>query len=131
AFVFTTSMIDLLEKREFGGFIIESDAHDYEVQTSDDGDTWQTIYAVHGAKSPRQFLYTPETEAAHIRVVPPAQKITIEPVAWSASRNTFFTNVARELPRGDFPRYFYGEQSYWTVVGVDGDSGEGLFNEDG
>ncbi|HEY8133692.1 MAG TPA: coagulation factor 5/8 type domain-containing protein [Thermoanaerobaculia bacterium] len=128
---FTTPTIDFPEKREFGGLIVESDAHDYEVQTSDDGKTWQTIYTVQGAKSTRQFLATPETEAAHIRVVPPARRVIIEPIAWSASRNDFFTNVAREMPRGDFPRYFHGEQSYWTVVGTDGDTNEALFNEDG
>src|SRR5213593_1681023 len=97
---FTTPTIDFPEKREFGGLIVESDAHDYEVQTSDDGKTWQTIYTVHGSKSPRQFLYTPETEAAHIRIVPPARRVIIEPIAWSASRNDFFANVAREMPRG-------------------------------
>jgi len=128
---FTTSTIDFPETREFGGFVIESDAHDYEVQTSADANPWQTIYAVHDAKSSRQFLYTPETEAAHIRVVPSARKITIEPIAWSASRNAFFTNVAREVDRGDYPRYLQNEQSYWTVVGVDGDTSEALFNIDG
>jgi len=128
---FTTSTIDFPQTREFGGFIIESDAHDYEVQTSPDGTAWQTIYAVHGARSPRQFLYTPETEAAHIRVAPPPRSITIEPIAWSASRNDFFTNVAREVDRGDYPRYLHNEQSYWSVVGVDGDTNEALFNIDG
>jgi hypothetical protein len=128
---FTTSTIDFPETREFGGFIVESDARAYEVQTSADGAAWQTIYAVHGARSQRQFLYTPESEAAHIRVVPPAKRIVIEPIAWSSSRNTFFTNVASENDRGDYPRAFHNEQSYWTVVGVDGDPSEALFNMDG
>ncbi|HUJ12665.1 MAG TPA: discoidin domain-containing protein, partial [Thermoanaerobaculia bacterium] len=128
---FTTSTIDFPETREFGGFVVESDAHDYEVQTSADGSTWKTIYAVHGARSPRQFLYTPESEAAHIRVVPPAKSVTIEPIAWSSSRNAFFANVAAASDRGDYPRDLHNEQSYWTVVGVDGDSKESLFNTDG
>ncbi|PYQ48085.1 MAG: hypothetical protein DMF59_17095 [Acidobacteria bacterium] len=128
---FTTPTIDFPETREFGGLIVENDAPNYEVQISSDAETWQTIYSVKGAKSPRQFLFTPETEARHIRVVPPARRVILEPIAWSASRNDFFTNVAREAPRGDYPRYFQGEQSYWTVVGVDGDSSEALFNIDG
>jgi hypothetical protein len=128
---FTTSTIDFPERREFGGLIVESDAHDYEVQISDDAQNWQTIYAVKGANAPRQFLYTPETEASHIRIVPPARKVILEPIAWSASRNDFFTNVARESLPGDYPRYFQGEQSYWTVVGVDGDTNKALFNVDG
>ena len=32
---------------------------------------------------------------------------------------------------GYFPRGFSGEQSYWTVVGVDGGAEEGLLSEDG
>ncbi|HJT18316.1 MAG TPA: hypothetical protein VJ853_13040, partial [Thermoanaerobaculia bacterium] len=128
---FTTSTIDFPETREFGGFVIESDAHDYEVQTSADAENWKTIYAVHRARSPRQFLYTPETEAAHIRIVPPAKSVTVEPIAWSSSRNAFFANVAAMSDRGDYPRYLHDEQSYWTIVGVDGDSGKALFNTDG
>ena len=68
---FTSSTIDFPETREFGGMIVESDAHDYQVQTSNDAQEWQTIYTVRGAKSPRQFLFMPETEASHIRIVPP------------------------------------------------------------
>jgi hypothetical protein len=128
---FTSSSIDFPESREFGGFVVESDARDYDVQTSDDSSSWQTIYSVRGASGSRQFLYTPETEARHIRFVPAARKVIVEPVAWSATPNDFFAHVARDSPRGDYPRYLYGEQSYWTVVGVDGDTNEALFNTDG
>jgi len=126
-----TAAADFPEIREFGGLIVENDAHDYEVQASADGNEWQTIYTVKGAKSPRQFLYTPEVEAAHIRVVPPAKRIVVEPVAWSSSRNAFFTGVAAENDRGDYPRAFHNEQTYWTIVGADGDTSEALFNTDG
>ncbi|MDQ6802210.1 MAG: coagulation factor 5/8 type domain-containing protein [Acidobacteriota bacterium] len=128
---FATSTIDFPETREFGGMIVENDVPDYQVQSSKDGETWQSIYAVKGAKSARQFLYMPETEASHLRIVPSARKVTLEPIAWSASRNAFFTNVARESQPGDYPRYFQGEQTYWTVVGIDGDTNEALFNTDG
>jgi hypothetical protein len=39
--------------------------------------------------------------------------------------------VARDAPRGAFPRGIGGEQEYWTVVGVDADAREALFGEDG
>ena len=39
--------------------------------------------------------------------------------------------VAREAPRGAYPRGFSGEQTYWTIVGVDGDAEEALVSEDG
>src|SRR5207302_3637303 len=77
---FMTPTIDFPEMREFGGLIVENDASDYEVQISNDAETWQTIYSVKSAKSPRQFLFTPETEASHIRVVPPARRVILEPI---------------------------------------------------
>ncbi len=129
--MFKSLSIDFPEAREFGGLIVESDAHDYDVQTSTDTKAWQTIYSIRGARSARQFLSTPETEARHIRVVPSARKVVVEPLAWSATPTDFFANVARDSPRGDYPRYLHNEQSYWTVVGVDGDTREGLMNDDG
>jgi hypothetical protein len=124
---FTRSTIDFPEKREFGGFIVENDGRDYQIQISDDGTTWQTIVE----RTRQRFIDTPETEARHIRFVPPIRKVTIEPVAWSATPNDFFGHVAQQSARGDYPRYLYGEQSYWTVVGSDDDANEALFNVDG
>ncbi|MBU2444834.1 MAG: hypothetical protein KJ666_04575, partial [Bacteroidetes bacterium] len=40
-------------------------------------------------------------------------------------------NIAKDFPRGYFPRYFYEEKSYWTVIGVSSDVKEALINEDG
>jgi hypothetical protein len=48
-----------------------------------------------------------------------------------ASPNAFFEAVARKAPRGSYPKYFYGEQSYFTVVGTDNGDKEGLLNEEG
>ncbi|HTQ79392.1 MAG TPA: hypothetical protein VMM92_05310, partial [Thermoanaerobaculia bacterium] len=45
--------------------------------------------------------------------------------------SAFFTALAKDAPRGDYPRYLTGEQAYWTVVGVDGGADNGLLDEDG
>jgi hypothetical protein len=48
------------------------------------------------------------------------------------SDNDFFAAVAKESRRGEYPRYLYGEQSYWTVVGgTNGEEAEALLGEDG
>lgn len=39
--------------------------------------------------------------------------------------------LARAAPRGTYPRAFSGEQSYWTLVGVDDGAANGLISEDG
>ena len=46
-------------------------------------------------------------------------------------RNAFFQAIAREWPRGYFPRGFSGEQPCWTIVGIDAGSETGLLSEDG
>ena len=57
--------------------------------------------------------------------------IAIEPLAFGASLESFYESVAKAAPRGAYPRAIAGEQSYWTVVGVDGDDAEALIDEDG
>jgi hypothetical protein len=53
------------------------------------------------------------------------------PLEWSASPEAFLRAVAREEPRGSFPRAVWGEQCYWTVVGADAGREEVLLSEDG
>jgi hypothetical protein len=135
-------------------------ANAYEVQGSLDGQKWQTLYTVNRtsvspyaetvassgkaaiASSPlfRDYLYMPETDARFLRIIlkSPENKngygirdIAIKPLDWAASTNDFFMAVAREAPRGSYPRPFLSEQSYWTVIGVDRDSAEALVNEEG
>ena len=55
----------------------------------------------------------------------------VEDLAFGASPNEFFEAVARDSPRGTFPRGFSREQTYWTIVGIDGGSNSGLLSEDG
>lgn len=131
--------LDFLEPREYGGLVIDwkSDqyATDYEVQISDDSDSWKTIRTVSGSNGGRDYLFLPETESRHLRLRflegtgTPA--IDVKALDWAPTVEAFFMIIAKEAPRGLYPRWLLGEQSYWTVVGVPGDSAEGLFNEDG
>ena len=41
------------------------------------------------------------------------------------------SEIARDAPTGWFPKYFSRQQTYWTVVGVDGDDKEALLSDDG
>jgi len=136
--------IDFLETREYGGLTIDWDGADfaarYTVETSDDGEKWTTAHAVTGSNGGRDYLFLPETESRHLRLKLEERgggpgyairEIAIQPLEFGSSPNAFFEAIARDAPRGAYPRYFSGEQSYWTIVGVDGDTEEGLLNEDG
>jgi hypothetical protein len=51
--------------------------------------------------------------------------------AEAVSPNELVAAAARAAPRGAYPRYWLGEQPYWTAVGVPGDARKALVGEDG
>jgi hypothetical protein len=135
--------LDFRQPREFGGVVLHwlenAFASRYDVEFSDDGSLWRTVRTVVDGNGGRDPLYLPESETRFLRLVlhdGPARayglaEIDIKDLAFGASPNAFFEAMAREAPRGYFPRGFSGEQSYWTVIGVDGSAEEGLLSEDG
>ena len=131
--------LDFLESREYGGLVIDWEpdrfASRYEVQISDDGSAWKTAYTVDGGNGGRDYIYLPETDSRYLRLRfqegSGTPKIDVKPLDWAPTVEAFFMKIAQEAPRGLYPRWLLNEQSYWTVVGVPGDTAEGLFNEDG
>ena len=137
-------MLDLRIPREFGGITLRwvdgRAPRDYDVEASDDGTQWRLLQHVAGSNGGRDDLFLPESEAGHLRIgrlrggpgdgVALAE-VVLQPLEWSATREAFFAALAREAPRGSYPRGITGEQSFWTVVGQDEDLQEVLFNEDG
>jgi hypothetical protein len=136
--------IDFQAERELGGFTVDWDsldfARDYTVFVSAGENAWDSVYTVRGGDGGRDYIYLPETDARAVRLELRAssrgqgygiREIEVKPLAWSASRNDFFAAVAKDAPRGSYPRYLLGEQSYWTITGVDGDSTEALVSEEG
>ena len=140
-----TFSLDFGTAREYGGATIDwapgAAAPSYVVESSADGAKWDSVYAVDGGNGGRDWIYLPEMESRYLRVrIPPAagapraygiRELAVIPVEWSATRNDFFAHVAASAPEGSYPKYLGGKQSYWTVVGVDGDDTEALINEQG
>jgi hypothetical protein len=126
--------LDFLEPREFGGLTLDWDAPShYAVDISDDGKTWTTIREVTAGNGGRDYLYLPETESRYLRVRGPSAppRIDVKPLDWAPTINAFFAAIAKDAPRGSYPRSFSGQQEYWTVVGVPGDTEQALLGEDG
>jgi hypothetical protein len=135
--------LDFQQPREFGGLVLHwidhAFASRYDVEFSDDGSHWRSVRTVVDGNGGRDALYLPESETRFLRLVlhdGPVRayglaEIEIKDLAFGASPNAFFEAIAREAPRGYFPRGFSGEQSYWTIVGVNGGAEEGLLSEDG
>jgi hypothetical protein len=137
-------VIDFLRNREYGGLAIDWDALDYatafEVEASSDGTQWMQAYRTTTGHGGRDYIYMPDAESRFIRIDMTRSSrgrgygvtaVTVKPFEFSASPNRFFEAIAREAPPGSYPKYFYGRQTYWTVVGVEGDDKEALLNEEG
>ena len=135
--------VDFGQPREFGGLILRwapnAFASRYDVQFSDDGTEWRTVRSVIGARGGPDALLLPDAETRYVRLAfhaGPAKayalaELEIRGLAFGTSPNAFFEAIARESPRGYFPRGFSGQQAYWTIVGIDGGSDTGLLSEDG
>jgi len=135
--------LDLGTLREFGGLVLHwaegAFASRYDVALSDDGKTWRRVRRVEEGNGGVDPLYLPESEARYVRFDlhgGPAKtyalaEVEIKELAFGASANSFFSELAKAAPRGRYPRGFYDEQTYWTVVGIDGGHETGLFSEDG
>ena len=138
-----TLVVDFQRPREFGGLIVHwlphAHATRYDVQFSDDGVGWHTVRRVVAGRGGPDAVWLPEAETRFLRLAlhaGPAHayglaELEIKDLAFGASANAFFQAVAREWPRGTYPRGVSGEQTAWTLVGIDGGEESGLLSEDG
>lgn len=137
-------VFDLGKSCEFGGLVIDWDKQDfaarYNLQLSDDGKIWETVYAVTKGKAGRSYIYLRDQQTRFLKLDLLAssrqQGCAISEVAFQKSEfsettETFFNRIAHDFPRGYFPKYFQNEQSYWTVVGANNDTKEAMINEEG
>ena len=139
-----TVRLDLGGRREIGGISLFWDADDYarlyDVEMSDDGTRWRLARSIKGGRGGRAWIFLPDTDAAFVRLRLhesargrgyALRQLRAEPPEIADSPTKFLEAVAKEAPRGRWPRSLVGEQIYWTLVGVDGGSEKGLLSEDG
>ncbi|HEX9652616.1 MAG TPA: discoidin domain-containing protein, partial [bacterium] len=137
-------VIDLQKHREYGGLMIDWDeldfARSYTVLSSADRKRWEPIYTVTSGSGGRRYLNLKDGESRYLKLDLmqssrdqgyAIRDLEIAGVEFSDTPEAFFRRIAPDQPRGFFPKYFLDEQSYWTVVGVNGDTKEALINEEG
>jgi hypothetical protein len=127
--------IDMKQRRAFGGMTLDWDKPvDYTIEISNDGNDWEAVRRVK-SNGGRDWIETPDADARYIRILPgdaaTLMKLALQPTSFSKTPNDFFAAIAAGSKRGDWPRYLYNEQSYWTVVGADANPVEALIGEDG
>jgi hypothetical protein len=137
-----TLQIDLQSVQEFGGLEIDWApqlyAQHYTVELSSDGKTWNKVRSVEGGNGGRDSHLLPESEARFIRLTMPKPgravgiaEIHVRDLQFGASPNAFIESLAKDARRGCYPRAYSNEQTYWTIIGVDGDTEESMLSEDG
>jgi hypothetical protein len=137
-----TLQLDLQYVREFGGLEIDwapqLPAQRYSIELSLDGKTWNRVRTIEASNGGRDSHLLPESEARYIRLSMPGPGRTIgvaelhvRDLQFGASPNAFIESLAKNTRRGCYPRAYYDEQTYWTILGVDGDSEESMLSEDG
>ena len=131
--------VDFGLPREFGALGVRwqagAAASRYAIELSNDGLQWRRVREVVRARGELHSHWLPDSEARFVRVVPEATGpravlAAIEPRD-APTANAFFAQLAKDAPRGRYPRAYVGEQSYWTVLGVDGARTASLLSEDG
>ncbi len=136
--------IDYGYRKEFGALKLIWDKAlsnmNYDVLGSTDGIVFDTLHTVKKGEGGSVLLYAPESEARIVKLMLHSNQsrrafhllgIELVPSDSISSVNDYFAAVAKNSPKGWYPRYFLKEASYWTVVGVASDEKEALFNEDG
>lgn len=137
-------LIDFQQMREFGALALHWEdglrARRFDVELSNDGELWETAYATAQADTDCSHVYLPATVARLVRLRLyestegqgfGLQRVEVEPFEVSRTLNHFFQSIARAAPLGEYPKYFTGRQSYWTLVGTGNGDGQALFNEEG
>ena len=136
--------IDLQTYREYGGLVVDWDeldfAQQYQVQSSNDGKNWETVYSVTQGKGGCCYINLKDGESRYLRLELlknsrgrgyAISEIAVKDFQFSETPNAFFSYIAKDQPRGLYPKYCYDEASYWTIVGVASDTKEALINEEG
>lgn len=133
--------LDLGGVREFGGVIATLDGAvgaRIAVELSLDGSRFEPAATVRVPATGRIYLPIRDAEAASVRMTAagmPSDAVVrtfeLAPLEFGATKNGTFARIAGDQPRGVLPRYLLNEQTYWTVVGVPGDTKEGLLAADG
>jgi hypothetical protein len=136
--------LDFEKPREYGGLVIDWSPHDYaiayDVEVSDDGQNWTIAYRSTHGNGRRDHVFLPDGESRYMRLALhqssrgqgyaiPALRVI--PLELAASPNQFIEGIAKEALPGTYPRYFSRQQTYWTVVGTNGDEKKALLGEDG
>lgn len=134
---------DFKQKREIGGiklnWLKENYASDFVISASDDGKTWETLFANDKNLNKNNIIKFDDAEPRFLKLElnkTNAKQFGIEnleiiPAKEIDGKNNFLIYNALNSEKGDYPSYFLKQSSFFTVTGVNNDTQEGLLSENG
>ena len=136
--------VDYGSVRAFGGVVVKWEpgaSPKRWVLEGGDGKAFTTLASVEDGGARVQVVSTPDRQAQVLRVrvvegggggggVRLRGLDLLAPEA-ADDPNAVVMRLAREVPKGWWPRAMLGQGTYWTVLGADGDASEALIGEDG
>lgn len=138
-----TYTLDFGAMRELGGVTLRWGAGRHSqltcIQLTTDGETWDTVAPFVPSLGGRDDIRLPDAEARGLRLLFQndqtaevwLDRIEVRPVEFGATPNSFWSAIASESRKGQYPRHLLGQQTYFTVVGTNGGLSEALLGEDG
>jgi hypothetical protein len=132
--------LDYRRTRELNGIVVRwpgsARPEGYDVLASEDAQDWRLLRRIERSPGGFEAVFLPESEARYLRLrvrgEEAAPEVELRDARQWPDQNAVLSELARHARRGDVPRAFLGEQSYWTLVGVDGGGGRSaLLGEDG
>jgi len=136
--------VDRQQVRDLGGLTVKwegkSFATHYIIDLSDDGERWAKGYEVLNGNGGTDYIYLHHAEARYVKLDLlksndgnnySMSSLVIHRARFGSSLNAFYDSIVQDTPTGYYPKYFTNKQSYWTLIGANGDSRKGLMNEEG
>jgi hypothetical protein len=115
-------------------------ATSYAVEVATADGQWQRGLDVPQGNGEQDFVYFSAIWATRIRLLLERSNggqgfaiddIRLKDGAEQATPLRLYQAMAKERPRGWYPRWLYREQEFWTITGVPGDTAESLLGESG
>jgi hypothetical protein len=143
----TDLTLDLGYSRDIGGLTLRwaegQVPESIDIALSEDGTGWTVpdwqLYIGPSSTGATGYLRMGEGFGRYVRLsVNPASggrvglmDATVEPPEFGQSDNQFLLSITQQAERGSYPRSFFGEQIYWTIVGAPQGGRSALLSEDG
>lgn len=137
--------LNLAGIRTYGGIVIHwaqnQHARFVSVDSSNDGVAWHPAGRLSDIRGGRSYLPIPDGSSRFLRLhltggLPAngqyaIRTVSVRPLEFAATPTALLASMAKDAPRGAFPRSMHDEQVYWSVIGVSGGRSEALLSEDG